>query len=180
MKRAWPYAVALAIVVTGCYLALTPLLRSLSPGATPSSSSLTQIATTATVGQAKGITNFVSSKSGQAPSRFANDLPATVKKAKKKAATTAPTGSTTPSQTDTTTTGSAKRLVEHADAAEDGRQGQGQASQEGQRLGQRNRRSRERRRPRRQAAATAPRPAARTATRPATEHDAVERRRIAL
>jgi hypothetical protein len=31
MKRAWPYALALAVVVTGCYLALAPLLRSLSP-----------------------------------------------------------------------------------------------------------------------------------------------------
>jgi hypothetical protein len=34
MKRAWPYALALAVVVTGCYLALAPLLRSLTPGPT--------------------------------------------------------------------------------------------------------------------------------------------------
>ena len=42
MKRAWPYALALAVVVTGCYLALTPLLRSLSPAPTTSSSPLSQ------------------------------------------------------------------------------------------------------------------------------------------
>jgi hypothetical protein len=37
MKRAWPYALALAVVVTGCYLALAPLLRSLNPGPTATS-----------------------------------------------------------------------------------------------------------------------------------------------
>jgi hypothetical protein len=101
MKRAWPYAVALAIVVTGCYLALTPLLRSISPGATRSSSSLTQIATTATVGQAKLVT-FPSQQTDKVPSQFASDLPKVAKKAKKKADTTAPTGITAPPPTATT------------------------------------------------------------------------------
>ena len=178
MKRAWPYAVALAIVVTGCYLALTPLLRSLSPGATPSSSSLHASPTSATVSQAKVI-NFAVEAAGKAPSQFASDLPATVKKAKKKAATP-PTGNTTPSQTDTTTTGFAcgssstqtppktavkakakpvKRGSGSVNGTVDPGNGGGLAGS---------------------GRATAPRPAARTATRPATEHDAVERRRIAL
>jgi hypothetical protein len=98
MKRAWPYAVALAIVVTGCYLALTPLLRSLSPGATTSSSSLQQQATSATVGQSKVIT-FHGSNAGK--TTFASSLPQTVKKSKNKAAT-APTNTTPQSPTDTT------------------------------------------------------------------------------
>ena len=52
MKRAWPYALALAVVVTGCYLALAPLLRSLSPGPTKSTASqLTHVPTSVTVPQ---------------------------------------------------------------------------------------------------------------------------------
>jgi len=97
MKRAWPYAVALAIVVTGCYLALTPLLRSLSPSATTSSSSLQQQATSATVGQSKVII-FHGSNGGK--TTFASALPQTVKKAKNKA--TAPTDTTPQSPTATT------------------------------------------------------------------------------
>jgi hypothetical protein len=100
MKRAWPYAVALAIVVTGCYLALTPLLRSLSPGASPSSSSLTHVQTSATVGQSKIVT-FPSQQTDKVPSQFASDLPNTVKKAKKKA-DTPPTDTTPQAPTDTT------------------------------------------------------------------------------
>jgi hypothetical protein len=98
MKRAWPYAVALAIVVTGCYLALTPLLRSLSPGATTSSSSLQHQATSATVSQSKVI-NFGKSNAGK--TTFASALPQTVKKTKKKA-DTAPTNTTPQSPTGTT------------------------------------------------------------------------------
>jgi hypothetical protein len=100
MKRAWPYAVALAIVVTGCYLALTPLLRSLSPSATRSSSSLTHVQTSATVGQSKLVT-FPSPQTDKVASKFANELPSTVKKAKKKAAT-APINTTPQAPTDTT------------------------------------------------------------------------------
>jgi hypothetical protein len=54
MKRAWPYAVALAVVVTGCYLALAPLLRSLNPGPTGTSASQPLLgANTTTVQQVK-------------------------------------------------------------------------------------------------------------------------------
>jgi hypothetical protein len=42
MKRAWPYALALAVVVTGCYLALAPLLRSLSPAPASTANRLSQ------------------------------------------------------------------------------------------------------------------------------------------
>jgi hypothetical protein len=96
MKRAWPYAVALAVVVTGCYLALTPLLRSLSPGATTSASSISNIQTTATVGQSK-IYTIVSSESGKVGSTFVNDL-----RTKKKAKTTKTTADKTAPPTDTT------------------------------------------------------------------------------
>ena len=51
MKRAWPYALALAVVVTGCYLLLAPLLRSLSPTPTTSASQLSQVSNSVTVEQ---------------------------------------------------------------------------------------------------------------------------------
>ena len=101
MKRAWPYAVALAVVVTGCYLALTPLLRSLSPARPPRRTRCSSKPRARPSAKSK-IVIFHGSNGGQ--TTFASSLPTTVKKAKKKAATP-PTGNTTPSQTDTTTTG---------------------------------------------------------------------------
>jgi hypothetical protein len=99
MKRAWPYAVALAVVVTGCYLALTPLLRSLSPGATTSTSSISKIQTTITVGQAKGTTIILSPNAGQ--QRFVSNIPETTKKTTKKTVKKT-VKSSPPSTTDTT------------------------------------------------------------------------------
>jgi hypothetical protein len=55
MKRAWPYALALAVVVTGCYLALVPLLRSLNPGPTATASATLVGSSTTTVSQSKVI-----------------------------------------------------------------------------------------------------------------------------
>jgi hypothetical protein len=55
MKRAWPYALALAVVVTGCYLALAPLLRSLNPGPTATASAALTGSNTTTVSQSKAI-----------------------------------------------------------------------------------------------------------------------------
>ena len=68
MKRAWPYALSLAVVVAGCYLALAPLLRSLSPApATNATSALSQDNNTTTIqkssffnGPSHGATSFVS------------------------------------------------------------------------------------------------------------------------
>jgi hypothetical protein len=55
MKRAWPYALALAVVVTGCYLALVPLLRSLNPGPTATQSAALQGSRTTTVSSSKNV-----------------------------------------------------------------------------------------------------------------------------
>jgi hypothetical protein len=55
MKRAWPYALALAVVVTGCYLALAPLLRSLNPGPTTTASATLLGSSTTTVSESKVI-----------------------------------------------------------------------------------------------------------------------------
>jgi hypothetical protein len=55
MKRAWPYALALAVVVTGCYLALVPLLRSLNPGPTATQSAALSGSGTTTVASSKSI-----------------------------------------------------------------------------------------------------------------------------
>ncbi len=81
MKRAWPYALALAVVVTGCYLALTPLLRSLSPAPTTSSSPLSQNTSVVTVGKAKF--NYTSQANGS--QGFVSALQGKKKAAKKKA-----------------------------------------------------------------------------------------------
>ena len=91
MKRAWPYALALAVVVTGCYLALAPLLRSLSPAPTTSANRLSRTSNTTTVGKAKTI-KYVSPNHGT--NGFVNNLAAKKKKAKKVAKTPAKT--TTP------------------------------------------------------------------------------------
>ena len=178
MKRAWPYAVALAIVVTGCYLALTPLLRSLSPGATTSSNSLQQQATSATVGQVEGSSIFHGSNGGQTDLR---EQPAgDSEEGQEEGRHDRRPVTTTPSQTDTTTTGFARRARRarrrrprrpSRAKAKPVKRGSGSVNgtvdpENGSGLAG--------------AAATAARTAARTATRPATEHDAVERRRIAL
>jgi hypothetical protein len=92
MKRAWPYAVALAVVVTGCYLLLAPLLRSLSPAPTTSASQLSQGSNSTTVGKAPTII-FRSPNHGA--TQFASAL-TTKKKAKKAKKTRKPT-LTTPS-----------------------------------------------------------------------------------
>jgi hypothetical protein len=79
MKRAWPYALALAVVVTGCYLLLAPLLRSLSPAPTTSASQLSHGSNSVTVGKAPTLV-FVKTKAGQQV--FVSNLK-TAKKAKK-------------------------------------------------------------------------------------------------
>ena len=113
MKRAWPYAVALAVVVTGCYLALTPLLRSLSPGATTSSSSLQQQSDDRDRRSSRRHHLRLGSEWRQ-HDRSSSALPKTAKKAKKKAAT-APTA--THARPASRTTGVRRRLVEHAGAS---------------------------------------------------------------
>jgi hypothetical protein len=100
MKRAWPYAVALAVVVTGCYLALTPLLRSLSPGATTSSHSIANTRTSATIGQST-VPTIDSPQSNKVSSKFVTGLHSK-KKAKKKATATTTRNTTTTRSTDTT------------------------------------------------------------------------------
>jgi hypothetical protein len=103
MKRAWPYALALAVVVTGCYLALAPLLRSLSPAPTASANRLGQVSNTTTVGKAKTI-KYQGKNHGQ--QGFVSAL--AKKKAKKKvtkapakAAATPKVSAPTPSSTST-------------------------------------------------------------------------------
>jgi hypothetical protein len=94
MKRAWPYALALAVVVTGCYLALAPLLRSLSPAPTTSAASpLTHAPNVTTVPTSKEY-HYDSPKVGS--NKFVNNLAATKKKTKKtkKRVTTTPTVTT--------------------------------------------------------------------------------------
>jgi hypothetical protein len=78
MKRAWPYALALAVVVTGCYLALAPLLRSLNPGPTATASATLVGSSTTTVSESKVIP-----LSGVAPRHGFTALVQTKKKAKK-------------------------------------------------------------------------------------------------
>jgi hypothetical protein len=105
MKRAWPYALALAVVVTGCYLALAPLLRSLSPAPASTANRLSQGSNVQTVGKSKSI-SIKSTKPGT--NSFVSAL-ATKKKAKKvkKSTTTTTRKSTTttnaPSQSTSTT-----------------------------------------------------------------------------
>jgi hypothetical protein len=109
MKRAWPYALALAVVVTGCYLALAPLLRSLSPAPTTSAASpLTRGHNVTTVGKSKGI-NVV--RSPRVTSSFVGNLKTntkktTTKKKAKKSTVTTPTATTgfATNQTSTSTT----------------------------------------------------------------------------
>jgi hypothetical protein len=104
MKRAWPYALALAVVVTGCYLALAPLLRSLSPAPTTSANRLSQTSNTTTVGKSKTI-KFPASNHGT--NRFVTGLHK--KKAKKvtkapaKATATPQVSAPTPSSSSTST-----------------------------------------------------------------------------
>jgi hypothetical protein len=114
MKRAWPYALALAVVVTGCYLALAPLLRSLSPAPTTSAASpLTRGHNVTTIGKSKGI-NVVRSPR-VTPSFVANlktntkkttTKKTTTKKKAKKSTVTTPTATTgfATNQTSTSTT----------------------------------------------------------------------------
>ncbi len=103
MKRAWPYALALAVVVTGCYLVLAPLLRSLSPAPTASATRLNQTSNTTTVGRSKTF-NFVGKTHGQ--NSYASAL-TTKKKAKKVAKkpvkTTTPQVSAPPAPSSNTT-----------------------------------------------------------------------------
>jgi hypothetical protein len=107
MKRAWPYALALAVVVTGCYLALAPLLRSLSPAPASTANRLSQNQNNnvETVNKAKGFA-VVSSKPGKIT--YVTGLKKKAKKAKKaKKSTTNPTKKSTttnaPSQSTATT-----------------------------------------------------------------------------
>jgi hypothetical protein len=93
VKRAWPYALALAVVVTGCYLVLAPLLRSLSPAPAASATRLNQTSNTTTVGRSKTF-NFVGKAHGQ--NSYASAL--TTKKKAKKAAKK-PVKTTTPQVT---------------------------------------------------------------------------------
>jgi hypothetical protein len=94
MKRAWPYALALAVVVTGCYLALAPLLRSLSPDPTTSATSrqLTQGSDTVTVGQ-QAVKQIKFNSPVKVGSTFVGNLKTTKKKKVKKPVTT-PTATT--------------------------------------------------------------------------------------
>jgi hypothetical protein len=80
MKRAWPYALALAVVVTACYLAMAPLLRSLNPGPTGTSALPLPGATTTTVPQLS-TQPPVTIKSNNAG--FTSRVKVTVKKSKK-------------------------------------------------------------------------------------------------
>jgi hypothetical protein len=102
MKRAWPYALALAVVVTGCYLALAPLLRSLSPAPTTSANRLSQNSNVQTVGKSKTI-KFTGSNHGS--TGFVSNLAAKKKKAKKvakpPAKTTPKVNTSTPSSNST-------------------------------------------------------------------------------
>jgi hypothetical protein len=81
MKRAWPYALALAVVVTGCYLALVPLLRSLNPGPTATQSQALSGSGTTTVSSSKTIVLV-----GTSHSHGFTALDPTAKKTVKKAA----------------------------------------------------------------------------------------------
>jgi hypothetical protein len=92
MKRAWPYALALAVVVTGCYLALAPLLRSLSPAPTTSATArqLTQGSNTVTVGQ-QAVKQITFNSRVKVGSTFVGNLKTTKKKKVKKPATTTTT-----------------------------------------------------------------------------------------
>jgi hypothetical protein len=106
MKRAWPYALALAVVVTGCYLALVPLLRSLSPA--PASSATSPLAkgnNVIPVGKSKVI-KFESPKVGK--QSFVANLTTTKKKtkktAKKSTTTTTPAAGFATNQPSTPTT----------------------------------------------------------------------------
>jgi hypothetical protein len=103
VKRAWPYALALAVVVTGCYLVLAPLLRSLSPAPAASATRLNQTSNTTTVGRSKTF-NFVGKAHGQ--NSYASAL-TTKKKAKKVAKkpvkTTTPQVSAPPAPSSNTT-----------------------------------------------------------------------------
>lgn len=102
MKRAWPYALALAVVVTGCYLALAPLLRSLSPAPTTSASSLSTGSNTTTVGKSKpivfrgphGTSGFVSALAKKKAKKKVTKAPA-------KATATPKVSAPTPSSTST-------------------------------------------------------------------------------
>jgi hypothetical protein len=84
MKRAWPYALALAVVVTGCYLALTPLLRSLNPGPTATPAAALLGSSTTTVAQTKS-TGFVIPGPQHGATSFASALPTATKKKTRKA-----------------------------------------------------------------------------------------------
>jgi hypothetical protein len=100
MKRAWPYALALAVVVTGCYLALAPLLRSLSPAPTTSANSLSTGSNTTTVGKSKpivfrgphGSNSFVTVLKKKAKAKKVTKAPV---KATPKVSTTTPSSNTT-------------------------------------------------------------------------------------
>jgi hypothetical protein len=100
MKRAWPYALALAVVVTGCYLALAPLLRSLNPGPTTSATRVLGAANTITVGSAKTISLFSTSNGS---TQYASALPVIHKKTAKKAHKKVVVSSTTPDFATSTT-----------------------------------------------------------------------------
>jgi hypothetical protein len=92
MKRAWPYALALAVVVTGCYLALVPLLRSLSPApASSATSPLARVGNVMKIGKTKVI-SVVSPEHGK--NTFVGLSPA--KKTKKAKAKKSTTTTTTP------------------------------------------------------------------------------------
>jgi hypothetical protein len=97
MKRAWPYALALAVVVTGCYLALVPLLRSLSPApASSATSPLAKANNLVRVGKSK-VVSVVSPQHGKqtfvglSPTTKAKTTK-TTKKAKKSTTTTPAAG----------------------------------------------------------------------------------------
>jgi hypothetical protein len=105
MKRAWPYALALAVVVTGCYLALVPLLRSLSPAPSASATSqLVQGTGTTTVDKQTAKTDVLfNSKAPKTSSKFVSALAPKTKKKTKKAKTPAVNNfATNPTSTSTT------------------------------------------------------------------------------
>jgi hypothetical protein len=93
MKRAWPYAVALAVVVTGCYLALAPLLRSLSPAPTTTAASPLTKSDVTTVGRSQPI-HF--DRPPTTSSKFVGNLATTKKKKAVKKAVKKPAAATTP------------------------------------------------------------------------------------
>ena len=123
MKRAWPYALALAVVVTGCYLALAPLLRSLTPGPT-GTQAVTLVSSRTTTVPATNASPAVVLKSNDPG--FTSQVKVAVKKTTKKsskktanvvqtpvfvsppATTSNSSPSTTSSSTTTTTTPSSK------------------------------------------------------------------------